>query len=102
MRTDFYPILRVGRPRTQVLFTSYFVKLVRCMCNLKLNTVHFMFFVVNIVVMSRLVYRKGADLLVGLVPLVCKARPEVHFIIGEVNRYIYIYILVSALHLTPH
>jgi len=37
---------------------------------------------VTIVVMSRLVYRKGVDLLVPLIPQVCKRYPQVDFIIG--------------------
>ncbi|KAK7319655.1 hypothetical protein RJT34_04378 [Clitoria ternatea] len=35
-----------------------------------------------IVVISRLVYRKGADLLVEVIPEVCRLHPNVHFIIG--------------------
>ncbi|XP_043712060.1 phosphatidylinositol N-acetylglucosaminyltransferase subunit A-like [Telopea speciosissima] len=35
-----------------------------------------------IVVVSRLVYRKGADLLVEVIPEVCRLCPNVHFIIG--------------------
>ena len=37
---------------------------------------------INIVVVSRLTYRKGVDLLVDIVPAICKKYPEVHFIIG--------------------
>ena len=37
---------------------------------------------VNIVVMSRMVYRKGIDLLVGVLPLICARFPQVKFIIG--------------------
>lgn len=37
---------------------------------------------VNIVVVSRLVYRKGVGLLVRVIPRVCAAHPNVHFIIG--------------------
>nr|KYP53244.1 N-acetylglucosaminyl-phosphatidylinositol biosynthetic protein [Cajanus cajan] len=37
---------------------------------------------VVIVVISRLVYRKGADLLVELIPEVCRLHPNVRFIIG--------------------
>ena len=32
---------------------------------------------ITIVVVSRLVYRKGADLLVDLIPLVCQRHPQV-------------------------
>ncbi|KAK7310709.1 hypothetical protein RJT34_08381 [Clitoria ternatea] len=35
-----------------------------------------------IVVISRLVYRKGIDLLVEVIPEVCRLHPNVHFIIG--------------------
>jgi phosphatidylinositol glycan class A protein len=35
-----------------------------------------------IVVISRLVYRKGADLLVEIIPEVCRLHPNVRFIIG--------------------
>lgn len=38
-------------------------------------------FTVNIVVVSRLVYRKGVDLLVGVIPLM-KSMKNVHFLIG--------------------
>ncbi len=34
------------------------------------------------VVVSRLVYRKGVDLLVGIIPPICKAFPEIDFLIG--------------------
>lgn len=37
---------------------------------------------INIVVLSRLVFRKGVDLLVRVIPAVCAAHPKVHFIIG--------------------
>ena len=36
----------------------------------------------NIVVLSRLAYRKGIDLLVDIIPPICKAYPDVYFIIG--------------------
>ena len=32
--------------------------------------------------MSRLVYRKGVDLLVRVIPLICAANPDVDFVIG--------------------
>ena len=38
--------------------------------------------VVTIVVMSRLVYRKGTDLLVYVIPKICAAHPKVNFIIA--------------------
>lgn len=37
---------------------------------------------INIVVISRLVYRKGIDFLVKLIPIVCAKFSSVHFIIG--------------------
>lgn len=37
---------------------------------------------INIVLVSRLVYRKGIDLLVKVIPLVCSKVNNVHFIIG--------------------
>jgi phosphatidylinositol glycan class A protein len=37
---------------------------------------------INIVVVSRLTYRKGIDLLVDIIPAMCKKYPEVYFIIG--------------------
>ena len=37
---------------------------------------------INIIILSRLVYRKGIDLLVKVIPIVCSKFPNVHFIIG--------------------
>lgn len=37
---------------------------------------------INVVLLSRLVYRKGIDLLVRLIPIVCSKFANVHFIIG--------------------
>jgi phosphatidylinositol N-acetylglucosaminyltransferase subunit A len=37
---------------------------------------------INVVLLSRLVYRKGIDLLVKIIPIVCSKFPSVHFIIG--------------------
>lgn len=37
---------------------------------------------IKVVVISRLVYRKGVDLLVGIIPNICKDMPHVDFIIG--------------------
>lgn len=37
---------------------------------------------IKIVVISRLVYRKGVDLLVGIIPQICKMHSHVDFIIG--------------------
>jgi phosphatidylinositol N-acetylglucosaminyltransferase subunit A len=42
-----------------------------------------------VVVISRLVYRKGVDLLVGIIPKVCHALPQVDFIVGgDGNRFL--------------
>lgn len=37
---------------------------------------------INIVMLSRLVYRKGIDLVARIIPEVCRKLPQVHFIIG--------------------
>ncbi|KAJ3283158.1 hypothetical protein HDU79_009295 [Rhizoclosmatium sp. JEL0117] len=37
---------------------------------------------ITIVVVSRLVYRKGTDLLVSVIPTICERFPEVEFVIG--------------------
>lgn len=37
---------------------------------------------INIVLLSRLVYRKGIDLLVKVIPIICRRFPNAHFIIG--------------------
>ncbi|XP_075710532.1 phosphatidylinositol N-acetylglucosaminyltransferase subunit A isoform X1 [Rhinoderma darwinii] len=37
---------------------------------------------ITIVVVSRLVYRKGVDLLGGIIPEMCQKYPELHFLIG--------------------
>ena len=39
-------------------------------------------FTVTVVVVSRLVYRKGMDLLAGVIPIICANHPDVNFIIG--------------------
>ena len=38
--------------------------------------------IVTIVVISRLVYRKGMDLLAGIIPIVCYNHHNVDFLIG--------------------
>lgn len=43
---------------------------------------------VTIVVISRLVYRKGMDLLAGVIPVVCQNHQDVDFLIG---RFLYNY-----------
>ena len=42
---------------------------------------------VTIVVVSRLVYRKGMDLLIDLIPPICEAYPKVDFLIGGGGPY---------------
>ena len=37
---------------------------------------------INIVVISRMTYRKGVDLLVDIIPAICNQYPQVHFLIG--------------------
>ncbi|KAI1291785.1 Phosphatidylinositol N-acetylglucosaminyltransferase subunit A [Halotydeus destructor] len=37
---------------------------------------------ITVVVISRLVYRKGVDLLAGVIPIICRKHPSVQFIIG--------------------
>ena len=37
---------------------------------------------IKVVVVSRLVYRKGVDILVGVIPIICRECPNVDFIIG--------------------
>jgi phosphatidylinositol glycan class A protein len=37
---------------------------------------------INVVMLSRLVYRKGIDLVVNVIPAICARFPDVHFIIG--------------------
>jgi phosphatidylinositol glycan class A protein len=37
---------------------------------------------INIVVLSRLTFRKGTDFLIDILPNICKKYPEVHFIVG--------------------
>ena len=41
------------------------------------------FHAVTVVVVSRLVYRKGMDLLAALIPTICSRHPDVHFLIGQ-------------------
>jgi phosphatidylinositol glycan class A protein len=37
---------------------------------------------INIVIISRLVYRKGTDLLAQIIPVVCERYHNAHFIVG--------------------
>ena len=45
----------------------------------------FIFHSVTIVVMSRLAYRKGIDLLVATAPHVCRLFPNVRFLVGALT-----------------
>ena len=44
---------------------------------------------VTIVVISRLVYRKGMDLLVAIIPRICAMHKNVRFIIGKIIYYVH-------------
>lgn len=51
---------------------------------------------IKVVVVSRLVYRKGVDLLVGIIPRVCHALPQVDFIVGgDGNRFLHLQEMVE-------
>ena len=47
-----------------------------------LNRYLLMLYTVTVVVVSRLVYRKGMDLLAGIIPIICARHPDLHLIIG--------------------
>lgn len=46
------------------------------------NRIIDVFFSVTIVIVSRLVYRKGVDFLVGIIPEICARHQNVNFLIG--------------------
>jgi glycosyltransferase involved in cell wall biosynthesis len=52
-------------------------------CSLTRKPLLKLYFEVNIIVISRLAYRKGVDLLVATAPKVCEQFPDVRFIIGK-------------------
>jgi phosphatidylinositol glycan class A protein len=55
---------------------------------------------IKIVVISRLAYRKGADLLVAIIPIICREMKEVDFIIGgDGNRLPVLQEIVKQNHL---
>ena len=57
---------------------------------------------INIVILSRLVYRKGIDLVIDVIPEICKRFPNVYFIIGTTRHVpsdLIVYVSVSALSL---
>jgi len=49
-------------------------------------------FLVTIVIVSRLVYRKGMDLLAGIIPEICTRHPDVNFIIGQIAFGLYLWV----------
>jgi phosphatidylinositol glycan class A protein len=60
----------------------------------------FFLFSINVVVVSRLVYRKGVDLLVGIVPEICRQLPQVDFLIGgDGNKLLNLQEMVEREHL---
>lgn len=54
---------------------------------------------VTIVVLSRLAYRKGIDLLVGTAPRICAAFPNVRFVVGELSAYTFKHTTIGNLSL---
>jgi len=55
---------------------------------------------IKVVVVSRLVYRKGVDLLVGIIPKVCELFPRVDFIVGgDGNKLLNLQEMVEREHL---
>jgi len=48
-----------------------------------LRDLHQFIYIVTICVVSRLVYRKGMDLLVNVIPKICAQHQKVNFIIGN-------------------
>jgi phosphatidylinositol glycan class A protein len=58
---------------TRISNVSYLWEFFSCLCRS-----------VRVIVMCRLVYRKGADLLAAIIPQICKQHPNVDFIIGEI------------------
>jgi phosphatidylinositol N-acetylglucosaminyltransferase subunit A len=55
---------------------------------------------ITVVVISRLVYRKGVDLMVGIIPRICRALPEVDFLVGgDGNKLLNVQEMVEREHL---
>merc|ERR1712176_89157 len=55
---------------------------------------------ITVCVVSRLVYRKGVDLLVGIIPKVCNLLPQVDFIVGgDGNKLLNLQEMVEREHL---
>ena len=57
------------------------------------------YIVVTIVVVSRLVYRKGMDLLAGIIPEICAKHQDVQFIIGMYSGVLIEYQLLTVFNL---
>jgi phosphatidylinositol N-acetylglucosaminyltransferase subunit A len=57
---------------------------------------------VNIIVVSRLAYRKGVDLLVATAPCICAAFPNVRFIVGAFLVFHVISYVTSSFRSFPH
>ena len=55
-----------------------------------LITNYYISVIVTIVVVSRLVYRKGSDLLAEIIPVICTNHDDVDFIIGQLVQYYFI------------
>jgi phosphatidylinositol glycan class A protein len=51
---------------------------------------------VTIIVVSRLAYRKGVDLLVATAPRICAAFPNVRFVVGELSHAFFVISLITA------
>jgi phosphatidylinositol N-acetylglucosaminyltransferase subunit A len=53
-----------------------------------------------VVIVSRLVYRKGVDFMVGIIPRICRALPEVDFLVGgDGNKLLNVQEMVEREHL---
>ncbi len=51
---------------------------------------------ITIVVASRLAYRKGADLLVSVIPKICELYPQVNFLIGMIRNAIHFTVFLAG------
>jgi phosphatidylinositol glycan class A protein len=65
--------------RTHLLHCLHWMKIIQsnCMTGIYLG--------INIVILSRLVYRKGVDLVIDVIPKICQRFENVYFIIGNVD-----------------
>lgn len=55
----------------------------------------------TIVIASRLVYRKGVDLMVQVIPLVCAKYPDVDFLIGMIFICLHFNLLIHSFITSP-